>query len=42
MLKIYGKFDPGFFDLVIADESHRSIYNIYGDLFRYFDALQLG
>lgn len=42
MLKIFGKFDPGFFDLVIADESHRSIYNIYGDLFRYFDALQLG
>lgn len=42
MIKIFGKFDPGFFDLIIADESHRSIYNIYGDLFRYFDALQLG
>lgn len=42
MLKIFEKFDPGFFDLVIADESHRSIYNVYGDLFRYFDALQLG
>lgn len=42
MLQIYGTFDPGFFDLLIADESHRSIYNIYGDLFRYFDALQLG
>ena len=42
MLKNYEKFDPGFFDLIIADESHRSIYNIYGDLFRYFDSLQLG
>ncbi len=42
MLKIFERFDPGFFDLIIADESHRSIYNIYGDLFRYFDALQLG
>lgn len=42
MLKIYERFDPGFFDLIIADESHRSIYNIYGDLFRYFDSLQLG
>ncbi len=42
MLKIFERFDPGFFDLVIADESHRSIYNVYGDLFRYFDALQLG
>ena len=42
MLKIFERFDLGFFDLVIADESHRSIYNVYGDLFRYFDALQLG
>ncbi|WP_461668010.1 type I restriction-modification enzyme R subunit C-terminal domain-containing protein [Paenochrobactrum sp. BZR 201-1] len=28
--------------LIRADESHRSIYNIYGDLFRYFDSLQVG
>jgi len=42
MIKLFEKFDPGFFDLIIADESHRSIYNIYGDLFRYFDALQVG
>ncbi|UHQ55321.1 DEAD/DEAH box helicase family protein [Microbulbifer sp. YPW16] len=42
MMKNFAKFDPGFFDLIIADESHRSIYNIYGDIFRYFDALQLG
>ncbi|MCD2449359.1 DEAD/DEAH box helicase family protein [Methylicorpusculum oleiharenae] len=42
MIRLFEKFDPGFFDLIIADESHRSIYNIYGDLFRYFDALQVG
>ena len=42
MDKVYQRFDPGFFDLIIADESHRSIYNVYGDLFRYFDALELG
>ena len=42
MLKVYQSFDVGFFDLIIADESHRSIYNVYGDLFRYFDALQVG
>lgn len=42
MIKNFEKFDPGFFDLIIADESHRSIYNIYGDIFRYFDALQIG
>jgi len=28
--------------LIIADESHRSIYNKYRDLFDYFDALQVG
>jgi type I restriction enzyme, R subunit len=42
MQRIYENFDPGFFDLIIADESHRSIYNVHGDIFRYFDALQLG
>lgn len=42
MLKVYQSFDVGFFDLIIADESHRSIYNIYGDLFHYFDSLQIG
>ncbi len=42
MLKVYQSFDVGFFDLIIADESHRSIYNVYGDLFHYFDALQVG
>lgn len=42
MLKVFQTFDVGFFDLLIADESHRSIYNVYGDLFRYFDCLQVG
>ena len=35
-------FDVGFFDLIIADESHRSIYNRYRELFAYFDCLQVG
>lgn len=42
MMQIYEQFDVGYFDLIIADESHRSIYNIYGDLFKYFDALEVG
>ena len=42
MAKYFDSFDVGFFDLVIADESHRSIYNRYRSLFSYFDALQLG
>ena len=42
MMKAYNTFDVGFFDLIIADESHRSIYNIYRDIFKYFDSFQLG
>ncbi len=42
MMNVFQSFDPGFFDLIIADESHRSIYNKYRDLFVYFDALQVG
>ncbi|MDZ4787158.1 MAG: DEAD/DEAH box helicase family protein [bacterium] len=33
---------PHFFDMIVADESHRSIYNIYKNVFDYFDAIQLG
>jgi type I restriction enzyme R subunit len=33
---------PHFFDLIIADESHRSIYNLYKNIFDYFDTIQLG
>ncbi len=36
------KFDPGYFDLVIIDEAHRSVYNKYQAIFDYFDALLLG
>lgn len=35
-------FTPGHFDLIILDESHRSIYNRYKDIFDYFDALLIG
>ncbi len=42
MMKCFTNFDAGFFDLIIADESHRSIYNRYRDLFQYFDAFQVG
>ena len=33
---------PFFFDLIIADESHRSIYNIYQQVVRYFHGFTLG
>ena len=35
-------FTPGHFDLIIVDESHRSIYKKYQDIFVYFDAMLLG
>lgn len=33
---------PHFFDLVVVDESHRSIYNTYNEVLRYFHAICLG
>jgi type I restriction enzyme R subunit len=36
------KFGPGYFDLVIIDEAHRSIFNKYKAIFDYFDALLVG
>jgi type I restriction enzyme, R subunit len=42
MMQIHKSFDVGFFDLIIADESHRSIYNRYGEMFFYYDCLQVG
>ena len=42
MMKCFETFDVGFFDLLIADESHRSLYNRYRQIFQYFDACQVG
>jgi type I restriction enzyme, R subunit len=36
------RFGPGFFDLVVIDEAHRSIYKKYRAIFAYFDALLVG
>lgn len=36
------QLSPHFFDMIVADESHRSIYNIYRNIFDYFDTIQLG
>jgi len=33
---------PFFFDVIVADESHRSIYNVYKNILNYFDAFQVG
>lgn len=36
------RFGPGYFDLVVVDEAHRSVYQKYREIFAYFDALLLG
>ncbi len=33
---------PHFFDLIVIDESHRSIYNTYAEVLDYFKAISLG
>jgi type I restriction enzyme R subunit len=33
---------PFFFDLIVIDESHRSIYNTFGEVLDYFHAIKLG
>jgi len=35
-------FTSGYFDLVIFDEVHRSIYHVYKKIFTYFDAVKIG
>lgn len=35
-------FSPHFFDMVVIDESHRSIYNTYQEVLDYFNTLTLG
>lgn len=36
------QFGPGYFDLVIIDEAHRSVYQKYGVIFEHFDSLLVG
>ena len=36
------RFGPGYFDLIIIDEAHRSVYQKYRHIFEYFDCLLVG
>ena len=42
MVEIYKDISPGYFDLIISDESHRSIYGKWNETLSYFDAIQIG
>lgn len=36
------RFGPGYFDLVVIDEAHRSVYKKFGAIFEYFDSFLVG
>jgi len=38
----FDRFTPGFFDLVIFDEVHRSIFNKWNEVLQYFDSRMIG
>jgi len=42
MISRYSEFTSGYFDVVIADESHRSIYGAWQTALTHFDALHIG
>jgi type I restriction enzyme R subunit len=42
MMKSYAAFDVGFFDLIVIDEVHRSVFNRFREIIDYFDARQIG
>lgn len=42
MMSLYQQLSPGYYDLIIADESHRSIYSRYKAILDHFDAIHLG
>ncbi len=42
MIAEFRTLSPGYFDLVITDECHRSIYGQYSGVLRHFDSIQLG
>jgi type I restriction enzyme, R subunit len=42
MIDQYSDFSSGYFDVVVADESHRSIYGAWQTALTHFDALHIG
>ncbi len=42
MMECFHKVSPGFFDIIISDECHRSIYNKWKDVLSYFHAINIG
>jgi len=42
MINIYGEYSAGYFDLIISDECHRSIYGKWSGILKHFDGIQIG
>lgn len=42
LARCFERFSPGFFDLIIFDEAHRSIFNRFTEVIEYFDARMIG
>lgn len=42
MVNIYRDYSAGYFDLVISDECHRSIYGKWSGVLKHFDGVQVG
>ena len=40
--RCYEQFSPGFFDVIVFDEAHRSIFNRLNEVMEYFDARMIG
>ncbi|MDO8870545.1 MAG: DEAD/DEAH box helicase family protein [Methanobacteriaceae archaeon] len=40
--RLFEKFSPGFFDLIVFDEAHRSIYDRNNLIYQYFDCIKIG
>ncbi len=42
MVNIYRDYSSGYFDLIISDECHRSIYGKWSGVLKHFDGIQVG
>ncbi|MFO1199044.1 MAG: DEAD/DEAH box helicase family protein [Burkholderiaceae bacterium] len=42
MINLYAEYSSGYFDLVISDECHRSIYGQWSGVLKHFDGVQIG
>jgi type I restriction enzyme R subunit len=42
MVNLYADYSSGYFDLIVSDECHRSIYGKWSGVLKHFDGIQLG